>query len=48
MQFHRRSLSGGILTLNIETDQEQLKLHKNKIYSTLELIHITFFYSYLK
>lgn len=44
MTIHRRSRSGRILTLNIETDQGKLQLHKNEIRSALEPPRSTFFY----
>lgn len=44
MQVDRRSRSGRILTLNIETDKGKLQLHKNEIRSALEPPRSTFFY----
>ena len=44
MQVHRRSRSGRMLTLNIETDKGKLQLHKNEIRSALEPPRSTFFY----
>ena len=44
MQVYRRSRSGRILTLAIETDLGQLQLHKNEIRSALEPPRSTFFY----
>lgn len=44
MQVHKRSRSGRILTLTIQTDQGKLQLHKNEIRSALEPPRSTFFY----
>ena len=44
MQVYRRSRSGRILTLAIETDQGKIQLHKNEIRSALEPPISTFFY----
>ncbi len=44
MQVYRRSRSGRILTLAIETDQGKIHLHKNEIRSALEPPISTFFY----
>ena len=44
MKVHRRSRSGRILTLAIETDLGKLQLHKNEIRSALEPPRSTFFY----
>ena len=44
MQVHRRSPSGRILTLTIETDQGKVQLHKNEIRSALQPPRSTFFY----
>jgi SpoIID/LytB domain protein len=44
MQVQRRSRSGRILTLTIETDLGKLQLHKNEIRSALEPPRSTLFY----
>ena len=44
MQVHKRSRSGRMLTLAIETDLGRLQLHKNEIRSALEPPRSTFFY----
>ncbi|MCC0175761.1 SpoIID/LytB domain-containing protein [Waterburya agarophytonicola K14] len=44
MEVHKRSRSGRILTLAIETDLGKLQLHKNEIRSALEPPRSTFFY----
>ena len=44
MQIQRRSRSGRILALNIQTDIGKLQLHKNEIRSALEPPRSTFFY----
>ena len=44
MEVFRRSRSGRILTLAIETDLGKLQLHKNEIRSALEPPRSTFFY----
>ncbi|MEM8830014.1 MAG: SpoIID/LytB domain-containing protein [Cyanobacteria bacterium P01_G01_bin.19] len=44
MGIHKRSRSGRILTLAIETDLGKLQLHKNEIRSALEPPRSTFFY----
>ena len=44
MQVQRRSRSGRILALTIETDKGKLQLHKNEIRSALEPPRSTFFY----
>lgn len=44
MAVARRSRSGRILTLNIQTDIGKLQLHKNEIRSALEPPRSTFFY----
>ncbi|WP_019507943.1 SpoIID/LytB domain-containing protein [Pleurocapsa sp. PCC 7319] len=44
MQVHKRSHSGRILTLTIQTDRGKLQLHKNEIRSALEPPRSTFFY----
>ena len=44
MQVFKRSRSGRILTLAIETDLGKLQLHKNEIRSALEPPRSTFFY----
>ena len=44
MQVHRRSRSGRILALNIQTDVGKLQLHKNEVRSALEPPRSTFFY----
>ncbi|MEN9568303.1 MAG: amidase enhancer, partial [Cyanobacteriota bacterium] len=44
MQIQRRSRSGRILALNIQTDLGKLQLHKNEIRSALEPPRSTFFY----
>ena len=44
MAVTRRSRSGRILTLNIQTDIGKLQLHKNEIRSALEPPRSTFFY----
>ena len=44
MQVQRRSRSGRILALTIETDLGKLQLHKNEIRSALEPPRSTFFY----
>ena len=44
MSVHRRSRSGRILSMNIETDLGKLQLHKNEIRSALEPPRSTFFY----
>lgn len=44
MQVHKRSRSGRILALTIETDLGKLQLHKNEIRSALEPPRSTFFY----
>jgi len=44
MEVQRRSPSGRILTLKIETDQGTIQLHKNEIRSALEPPRSTFFY----
>lgn len=44
MQVHRRSPSGRILTLTIQTDRGKLQLHKNEIRSALEPPRSTLFY----
>ena len=44
MEVDRRSRSGRILALNIQTDLGKLQLHKNEIRSALEPPRSTFFY----
>ena len=44
MQVHRRSRSGRILALNVQTDIGKLQLHKNEVRSALEPPRSTFFY----
>lgn len=44
MQIQKRSRSGRILALTIETDQGKLQLHKNEIRSALEPPRSTLFY----
>lgn len=44
MGVHKRSRSGRILTLTIDTDLGKLQLHKNEIRSALEPPRSTFFY----
>ena len=44
MQVRKRSRSGRMLTLEIETDLGKLQLHKNEIRSALEPPRSTFFY----
>ena len=44
MEVHKRSRSGRILTLAIDTDIGKLQLHKNEIRSALEPPRSTFFY----
>ena len=44
MQVQRRSRSGRILALAVETDKGKLQLHKNEIRSALEPPRSTFFY----
>ena len=44
MKVNRRSRSGRILTLDIETDLGKLQLHKNEVRSALEPPRSTFFY----
>ncbi len=44
LEVHRRSRSGRLLTLNIETDIGNLQLHKNEIRSAFEPPRSTFFY----
>ena len=44
MQVHKRSRSGRMLTLAIETDLGKLQLHKNEIRSALQPPRSTFFY----
>jgi len=44
MEVHRRSRSGRILALNIQTDLGKLQLHKNEVRSALEPPRSTFFY----
>ena len=44
MEVHKRSRSGRILTLAIDTDMGKLQLHKNEIRSALEPPRSTFFY----
>ena len=44
MEVARRSRSGRMLTLNIQTDIGKLQLHKNEIRSALEPPRSTFFY----
>ncbi len=44
MQVHKRSRSGRMLTLTIETDLGRLQLHKNEIRSALQPPRSTFFY----
>lgn len=44
MQIQRRSRSGRILALNIQTNLGKLQLHKNEIRSALEPPRSTFFY----
>ncbi len=44
MQVQRRSPSGRILTLNIQTDKGKLQLHKNEVRSALEPPRSTLFY----
>ena len=44
MEVHRRSRSGRILALNIQTDIGKLQLHKNEVRSALEPPRSTFFY----
>ena len=44
MQVFKRSRSGRILTLEIETDKGKLQLHKNEIRSALQPPRSTFFY----
>jgi len=44
MEIHRRSRSGRILTMAIDTDLGKLQLHKNEIRSALEPPRSTFFY----
>ena len=44
MQVQRRSRSGRILALTIETDKGKLQLHKNEIRSALQPPRSTFFY----
>ena len=44
MQVHKRSRSGRILTLTIQTDKGKLQLHKNEIRSALQPPRSTLFY----
>lgn len=44
MQVHKRSSSGRILTLAIQTDKGKLQLHKNEIRSALQPPRSTLFY----
>ena len=44
MQVHKRSPSGRILTLTIQTDEGKLQLHKNEIRAALEPPRSTLFY----
>ncbi|MEO1801372.1 MAG: SpoIID/LytB domain-containing protein [Cyanobacteria bacterium J06629_2] len=44
MEVQRRSRSGRILALNIQTDLGKLQLHKNEVRSALEPPRSTFFY----
>ncbi|MEL7009365.1 MAG: SpoIID/LytB domain-containing protein [Cyanobacteria bacterium J06588_4] len=44
MEVQRRSRSGRILSLNIQTDLGKLQLHKNEVRSALEPPRSTFFY----